>query len=241
MVEDLFRGLAPFLNDSQPGYSIAMPLPASGDQAVPIVAMLRVIVQSAFRWISFGLPIRKLRIVERSPLKASWMKDEFTLVNRDLKTRAEAQAKTERRPMRYLLSNAPEDFMLRDELIKSLQGLRRQKILEIWHEGLISPGMDRNSEIQKHISQDDVILLLITPDYLASDSCMEQAEIALRRHYQGEARLIPVLGRQADLATTPFGMLPPLPTDGTAITSWHDRDKAWANVSGGIRLLSTQV
>lgn len=241
MVEDLFRGLAPFLNNSQPGYSIAMPLLATGDHAVPIVAMLRAIVQSAVRWISFGLPIRRLRIVEKSVGKADWMRNEFALVKRSLETRAESQVKTEPRLIRYALICAPEDFALRDELVRSLQSLRRQKILELWHEGSPSAGMDGEEEVQKHISEDDVILILVTPDYLASDRCMEHAELALRRHEQREVRLIPVLGRATDIATTPLSTLPTLPTDSTPITSWSDRDKAWTNVSGGIRLLSTQI
>lgn len=238
MVEDLFRGLAAFLNDSQPSYSIDMPLLASGNQAISIVAMLGSLLQSALRWIQFGLPIRRLRIVEKCTVKAALIKDEFALVKRALVLHAGSETKRERRPIRYLLSHAPEDRLLRDELVQSLQVLSRQKALEIWHEGLVLPGTKVDDEIERHIDHDDIILILVSPDFLASDRCMAQMERALRRHEQHEARLIPLLARPATWSAAPFGSLPLLPTDGTPVTSWPNRDQAWANISGGIRLLS---
>lgn len=238
MVEDLFRGLAPFLNDAQPSYSIAMPLLGSGDQGVPIVAMMGAILRTAVRWIRFGLPIRRLRIVDRSSLKTGWMKNEFALVKREVEANAELDAKRSRWPIRHVLSYAPEDHLLRDELVQSIQVLRRQKTIEIWHEGLVLPGTNVDQEVTQHLEQDDVILLLVSPDYLASERCTEQAELALQRHARHEVRVIPVLARPAAWSATPFGALPPLPTEGTPVTSWPNRDQAWTNISGAIRLLS---
>lgn len=238
MVEDLFRGITPFLSDAQPSYSIAMPLLAGGDQAVPIVAIMGTLLRAALRWIRFGLPIRRLRIVERSPLKAAWMRDEFALVKKSIGIGTNPDSKRPRWPIRHLLSYAPEDHLLRDELVQSLQVLRRQKTIEIWHEGLVLPGADVDGELRQHLEHDDVVLLLVSPDYLASDRCMDQAEIAMKRHERHEVRLIPVLVRPAAWSATPFGSLPPLPTEGTAVTNWLNRDQAWSNISGGIRLLS---
>lgn len=238
MVEDLFRALAPFLNDSQPSYSIAMPLLATGEQAVPIVAMLGALLRSAFRWITFGLPIRRLRIVEKFPLKAAWMKDEFALVKKNIRTEVGQEKRRNRQPIRHVLSCAPEDRLFRDELVQGLQVLRRQQTIEIWHEGLVLPGANGDAEVERHIEQDDIVLMLLSPDFLSSDRCMGQAERALRRHERHEVRLVPVLARPASWLATQFGSLPPLPTDGTPITSWPNRDQAWANISGGIRLLS---
>ncbi|MGB2607824.1 MAG: hypothetical protein WBC80_02545 [Isosphaeraceae bacterium] len=58
---------------------------------------------------------------------------------------------------------------------------------------------------------------------------------ALERHDQGEARVIPVILRPVDWKGAPFGKIQSLPTDGKPVTSWNDRDEAFADVARGIR------
>lgn len=240
LVEDLFRGLAPFLNDSQPSYTVTMPLVTTGNQMVPIPAMLAALVRNAYRWIKFGLPIRRLQIVERSMTKVRWLADEFSLVKKAIAQDAEgatAPVKKELRTIHHMISYAPQDAELRDELVRSLQSLRRQRIIDIWHEGLLLPNADIESEVARHLNEDDVVLLLVTPHFLESDRCMNQADLALERHRRHELRLIPILARPSMVSVTPFGSLAPLPTDGRPATEWPLQDQAWASIAGGIRLL----
>lgn len=240
MIEDLFRGLTALLNDSQPSYVVAMPLLSTGDQAVPIPAMLGALVRAAYRWIKFGLPIRRLQIVEKSAVKAGWMLDEFALVKKSVAQGAKTDEPPQKKVLRtvhHVVSYAAEDAPLRDELVKSLHTLRRQGTIEVWHEGLLLPGADIEVEVARHLDEDDVILLLMSPDFLASERYMKQAEQALERHKRYEVRLIPVLARPCAVSATPFGSLAPLPTDGRPATEWPIRDQAWANIAGGIRLL----
>jgi hypothetical protein len=240
LIEDLFRGLTALLNDSQPSYVVAMPLLSTGDQAVPIPAMLGALVRTAYRWITFGLPVRRLQIVEKSAVKARWMLDEFALVKKSIAQGAKADEPPEKkvpRTVRHMVSYAPEDAPLRDELVKSLHTLRRQGTIDVWDERLVMPGAEIEVEVAQHLDEDDVILLLMSPDFLASERCMSQAERALERHKRHEVRLIPVLARPSVVSATSFGTLAPLPTDGRPATEWPVRDQAWANVAGGIRLL----
>lgn len=238
VLEDLFRGLTPFLNDAKPAYSVAMPLLASGHQAVPIVAMLGNLVRIAIRWMEFGLPLCRLRIVDRSATKAVFLQDEFARVKQALEKAHHSAPTQEARTLRHYLIADPADQQLCHELVQSLQTLRRQKIIEIAYEEIIPPGSNRDVEVNKHIEGDDVFLLLLSSEFLASDRCMAQAERALERHHKHEARVLPVLARHCDWHNSRFGTLPPLPTDGTPVLSWPSHDQAWSNVSGGIRLLS---
>src|SRR5271157_4568874 len=65
---------------------------------------------------------------------------------------------------------------------------------------------------------------------------------ALERHDQGEARVIPVLLRKVDgWQGAPFGKIQSLPTDGKPVTSWNDRDEAFADVARGIRQAVSQL
>ena len=59
---------------------------------------------------------------------------------------------------------------------------------------------------------------------------------ALEQHDKGEARVIPVILRKVDgWQDAPFGKLQVAPTDGRPVTSWENRDEAFADVAKHIR------
>ena len=65
-----------------------------------------------------------------------------------------------------------------------------------------------------------IILLLISSDFIASDYCYSiEMQRALERHEKGEARVIPIILRSIDWKNSPFGKLQALPKDGTAVKS----------------------
>ncbi len=115
--------------------------------------------------------------------------------------------------------------------------LRLQLINNIWYDADIRPGMDWEHEIHKHLNTAQVILLLISPDFMASDYCYgKEMARAIERHDRGEATVIPVIVRPVfyDLAEIPFGKLKALPTDAKPITSWPNSDEAFFTVAQGI-------
>ncbi len=140
------------------------------------------------------------------------------------------------RGLSLFYSYAHEDEDLRDQLDKHLAMLKRSGTIAEWHDRRIEPGKDWANEISKHLDTADLILLLVSADFLTSDYCYErEAQRALKRHEAGEARLIPVILRAADWSTAPFGKLLALPTDAVAVTSWRNLDEAFLNVAKGIR------
>jgi len=75
----------------------------------------------------------------------------------------------------------------------------------------------------------------MSPDFLASRYCYEiEGNIALRRHQEGTAPVLPVVLRASDWTITAFGALQALPKDGIPITQWPDRDQASLDVARGI-------
>src|SRR5262249_45089243 len=59
---------------------------------------------------------------------------------------------------------------------------------------------------------------------------------AMERHEAGTARVIPVILRPVDAwHTAPFGKLQALPEKGKAVTTWKNRDEAYADIARGIR------
>ena len=134
-------------------------------------------------------------------------------------------------------SYAHEDEKLRDELAKQLKLLERQGVISAWHDRQIVAGSEWGSAIDTHLDSAQVILLLISPDFLASDYCFDiEVKRAMERHEAGEARVIPVILRPVDYwQEASFGKLQALPTNAKPVTTWENRDEAFRIVAQGIR------
>ncbi|MDB9529068.1 TIR domain-containing protein [Oscillatoria sp. CS-180] len=133
-------------------------------------------------------------------------------------------------------SYSHKDEDLRDELEKHLKLLQRQGKIDAWYDRDIEAGAERLPEIQQHLNQADIILLLVSADFLASDYCYDvEVKRAMERHEAREARVIPVILRPVDWQDAPFGQLKPLPTDGQPIAKWANQDEALLNVAQGIK------
>ena len=128
------------------------------------------------------------------------------------------------------------DEGLRDQLEKQLAVLRRQGVIETWHDRRIGAGLELDREVAAHIEKADLILLLVSSDFLDSDYCYEREMArALERHECGDAVVIPVILRACDWHSAPFGHLMATPTDGKPITQWPDRDEALLEVAKAVR------
>jgi tetratricopeptide (TPR) repeat protein len=115
--------------------------------------------------------------------------------------------------------------------------LKRNKVIREWHDRRIIAGQEWDGQIDKHLESADVILLLVSPDFLASDYCYDmEVKRAMERHDTGEARVIPIILRYCDgWQSAPFGKLQALPKNARPVKDWPDRDKAFADVAAGIR------
>jgi hypothetical protein len=128
------------------------------------------------------------------------------------------------------------DENLRDQLEIHLSSLRRQGLVDSWHDRRITAGEEFGTAIDAHIDTADVILLLISPDFIASDYCYErEMKRALERHQRGEARVIPVILRPCDWHDLLFGKLLATPKDGRPITKWPNLDEAFQDVVSAIK------
>ena len=134
------------------------------------------------------------------------------------------------------------DEALRDQLEKQLAMLRRQGVIETWHDRRIGAGNEIDAAINEHIDSDEVILLLVSPDFLASDYCYDiEMTKALARHEAGTAKVIPVILRACDWHHAPFGKLLAVPRDGKPVTQWPDRDQGFLEVAQAVRAAAEQL
>jgi len=120
--------------------------------------------------------------------------------------------------------------------------LRRQELIADWHDRQILAGEEWAHDIDEYLKTASIILLLISPDFLASDYCYDiEMQRALERHHQGEVRVIPIILRPVDWHSAPFGRLQCLPLDGKPLTKWTDRDDGWFDVITGIRKILKEI
>jgi hypothetical protein len=139
-------------------------------------------------------------------------------------------------PLRLFCSYAHADEALRAALETHLANLQRQGLIEHWHHRDISAGADRARTIDEHLERADVIVLLVSADFLASGYIFDvELARAMEKHHTGNARVIPILIRPCDWSGAPFGELPALPKDAKPVTTWPNQDEAWTDIAKGIR------
>src|SRR3954463_5276602 len=122
------------------------------------------------------------------------------------------------------------EYHLKDYLLT----LRRNGMTTDWHDRYrqVAAGVEWKSEIDIHLLSADIILLLVSPDFIASDYCWGvEVKRALDRHERGEARVIPIILRPCSWGSTPLGRLQALPSDARPVTSWTNQDAAFENIA----------
>jgi hypothetical protein len=102
-------------------------------------------------------------------------------------------------------------------------------------------GESWSHQVDKNLKIADIILLLVSADFLASDYCYEtELQVAISRHGEG-AGVIPVILRPCDWHDAPFRRHIVLPRDGRPVTFWNNQDEAWTDVARGIRLVCKEL
>jgi len=142
-------------------------------------------------------------------------------------------------PLEIFCCYARKDQSLLNELKIHLTPLQRQGLITIWSDIDIDAGAVWEVEIKKHLNTAQIILLLISSDFMASEYCYStEMQRALERHEQKEAHVIPILLRPTIWKGAPFDKLQVLPTNAKPVTdrrSWLTEDEALNDVVEGIR------
>lgn len=146
------------------------------------------------------------------------------------------------RPLELFISYAHQDDVLRTQLEAHLALLKRQGVFDVWHDRRISAGAEWAGEIDRALESADVVLLLVSADFLNSDYCYDKEMArALIRHEEGATRVVPVILRSCDWQSSPFGKLEALPVDGKPVMNYPSVDAAFTEIAGGLRALATEI
>ncbi len=134
------------------------------------------------------------------------------------------------------ISYSHQDQTLLQKLDKHLSNLKQQHIITSWYDGDITAGTEWRSQIMQHLNNAQIILLLISDDFMASDFCYSiEMKQAIARHNANQARVIPIILRPVDWQGAPFEKIQALPTGGQPVTDWPNQDNAFLDIVRGIR------
>ena len=133
-------------------------------------------------------------------------------------------------------SYSHRDEELRDQLEIHLTMLKRQGVIETWHDRRLLAGDAIDQVISVELERADIVLLLVSPDFLASEYCygVEMAR-AMERHLEGSAHVIPVILRPCEWHHAPFGTLLATPADGRPVTKFANLDDAFLQITQAVR------
>lgn len=132
--------------------------------------------------------------------------------------------------IKVFYSYAHEDKVLRDVLDKHLGTLKRQGLIDVWHDRDISAGKEWEREIDSHLNKAHIILLLISKNFIHSDYCYSiELNRAIERCEAKEAIIVPILLSSCDWEGLPFNKYQVLPKNEQPINSryWRNQDEAF--------------
>lgn len=98
--------------------------------------------------------------------------------------------------------------------------------IEVFYDMLIAPGASWADQLAAQIERADIILAVLSPDYLGSSWAQQEVNVALERQLREDARLLPLLIRPC----TPTGLLSQL----TWVDFTEDYEAALARLIWGI-------
>jgi hypothetical protein len=140
-----------------------------------------------------------------------------------------------KQPITVFYSYSHRDERLRKRLEDHLSGLQRRGHIQGWHDRNIDAGSEWKTQIDSRLQSAQVILLLISPAFIASNYCSTlEMTAAMERHKRGEARVIPIILRPCIWQEEPFAELQVLPRDGKPVTEWSSPDVGFMSVAEGI-------
>lgn len=138
--------------------------------------------------------------------------------------------------VKVFISYSHKDEDLRDRLDTHLSNLRWDGVISSWYDRQLTAGTEWDEKIKTELEAADIILLLISPDFIASKYCRDvEIPLSLQRHEAKQAFVVPIILRPFDWFSAPFAKLQAFPKDAKPVTTWTNQNEAFLSIAQGIR------
>ena len=148
------------------------------------------------------------------------------------------------RPLKVFFSYSHKDTEIMNQLAVHMAPLKRLEKIETWSDKAIQAGDEWDESIKKNLRDSDIILFLVSADFIASSYIWEK-EIPLAMELRNNSservkRVIPIYLRPFDFSGLEFSDLEMIPKETTsqqlkAISQWENIDEAFMEVAKNIR------
>ena len=135
--------------------------------------------------------------------------------------------------IKIFIAYSREDQHILNRLRTNLKVLERTQNIQVWYDGEIEVGSDWQKQIKTNLYSADIILLLVSENFIASDYCYDtEMTEALSLHDQNKVRTVPVIAKECLWQRMPFARLQALPEDGKAITAkdWDTPNRPYLQI-----------
>src|SRR4051812_40860756 len=110
--------------------------------------------------------------------------------------------------VRGFISYAHVDQDWLERVLQAVVPLKAERVLRLWSDHALTPGDVWHPELMKRIDESDVVVLIVTPAFLASSFSFGREMLrGLARHDAGLARVIPILFEPCEWKNAPFARL----------------------------------
>ena len=144
--------------------------------------------------------------------------------------------------LKIFITYAHKDTKAKDELITHLAVLKREGLIDIWHDNEILPGDKWHDAIFSNLADSDILLYLTSAYSVASENCNKELAAALSPDI--DIRVIPIILDHCDWQNHQLSDFQALPDKGKAITDssvWKRESEGWQDVAEGIRAVINEM
>lgn len=145
-------------------------------------------------------------------------------------------------PLKIFISYAHKDDAHRIALVEHLSPLIDNGTFTLWHDRCLSGGQEWAGQIDTHLAEAQIVLLLLSRHFLASDYCRDvEVAQALAMHRAGQARVVPVVLKSCSWHSSPLGQLQALPRDGVPVVESPFPDQLYLQVIEGLKQVAREL
>ena len=140
-------------------------------------------------------------------------------------------------PLRLFITYSHKDVKAKEQLITYLAVMKREGLINIWHDNEILPGDTWRDSISKNLAESDILLYLVSANSLASENCNRELTEALNAN----VRVIPIILERCDWLDHELSDFQVLPDKGKPIKVWENESEGWQSTVTGIRKVIHQM
>lgn len=191
VVSDIFRSLVPFIIGDMQVTQVAMPLVSTGNVGAPVAEMVDALFGASIHWMESGLPLKCLKIVEISPVKAAEIKGAFEILKKQYQQALATKNYTHQYDL--FISYCHANAEVANSVVTQLKEAKSDIRIFIDQEELV-PGVAWQDKLYRSLDESRKVLVLFSPEYVKSKACQDEFNFSSLLHSRsGEKTLFPIL------------------------------------------------